>query len=527
MINREQNTPPPPELAMTEPVPGEGGDQTGETSDNPETQQLPEQGEQIRVSETPPEDPRTPQIREQASQRRESHYEVQGIARSADYFKQFGDQAPKHLANVLESKSCFDLQKAGGERPAETVANELLNDIEPYIDGLRQQLEASQLTKEQQEQGVIAIREMLYSLVTKGILSGGKIKEMLGSIRFQEKPDTSVSGEAYGQLTDSTKIKGMSVFNTETGKFDIYFYGGFFTGSQKSQSHVARHEFSHVIAEGTNLFDQQTYQLFLQYASGTEITSEQIAEVGAKAPELAELLKIMQNAEAGKGVWNGYIRSRIEKLSSLSGTALAEERRAVASELVAEMIVPYLESGEDELGYLEKRFESLNQEQLVTMLLAQAKKPDGTSCQNSQELSQFCQERGIVIDFDNAPPQVIVGALASVPEFQAIFGIGKRFFDKLRKSFENRGQAIQADPNRGYKHEEDELADFDELMDFSEYYDEYYGYSGSGEGKTPRSAGPPQESFFSKFWNFITGKNSKPKLPSGTLQAPGQIPKAA
>ena len=105
--------------------------------------------------------------------------------------------------------------------------------------------------------------------------------------------------------------------------------------------------------------------------------------------------------------------------------------------------------------------------------------------------------------------------------------VHQKFYDKLQKSFDNRGEAIAADSQREYIHEEEELADFDDLMDFSEYYDEYHGTSASGSGKMGKPAGPPQENFFTQFWDFITAKNKKPAMPETTPAAPGQIPKAA
>jgi|GEM_PF-6032611 len=343
MANPEQE--PPPEETRVEPVPptDNQGDRAAEVIEGAETaEQTAEDPTRVEVVD----DKRLDDVKEQTRSSREAHFENLGIARSADYFKNFGEKAPQSLANVLESKKCFDFKKVGGERPAETIANELLNDVEPLIESLRKELEGSALKPEQIEQGIISIREALYGIVTKEILSGGKVKDLIGSIHFKQEPDTSEHGEAFGQRTDPSKIKGMSVFNEETGRFDIFFYGAFFSKtSEEGQSYLSRHEFSHILAEGTNLFDAQTYQRFIEYAGNPSVTDEQIAEIASQAPELAEILQMMRNPEASKGVWNGYIRSRIEKLATLSGDELVDERKAVASELVADMIAPYLDSG--------------------------------------------------------------------------------------------------------------------------------------------------------------------------------------
>lgn len=517
MTNPER-TLPAEETGAELPPPAEGigdeNDQNVEIADG--TEQTAEGPARVEVID----DRRLDQIKEQAKLSREAHFENLGIARSIDYFKSFGEKAPQSLTNVLENKKCFGFNKVGGERPAETVANELLNDVEPLIEGLRKELEGSNLKPEQIEQGIIAIREMLYGLVTKEIISGGKVKDLVGSIRFQQEPDTSERGEAHGQRTESSKIKGMSVYNNETGRFDIFFYGAFFSNtSEEGQSYLARHEFSHVLAEGTNLFDAQTYARFKEYAGNPNITDEQIAEIASKAPELAEILQMMRNPEASKGVWNGYIRSRIEKLATLSGDELIDERKAVASELVADMIAPYLDSGEDEVSYLSKRFETLDQDQLLALVMAQAKKPDGSICKNGSELVDYFRARGVEIDTENMTPQELIASFARIPEFSSVFGAHQKFYLKLQKSFDRRGEAITADSTRKYSHEEEELADFDDLMDFSEYYDQYYGTSASAGGKMGKPAGPPQENFFTKFWNFITAKNSGPKTltPSAAL----------
>lgn len=491
----------------------------------PTNQELQEaEVEEVNVDleiENPPENPAAKAGREKIESAeqvsREGHFEVQGLARAAESFKQFGERAPEHMADVIEQKKCFNFKKTEGDRPAETIAREL-QEIEDLIGGLQGELENSGLPPEQIQEGMMSIREVLYTIVTKEIISGGKIKEIVGGIHFQDKPDTTQGGEAFGERTDTSKIKGMTVLNEQTGKFDIYFYSGFFRGTEKGRSHVARHEFSHVLAEGTNMFDPEVYNKFIACAGDPNITEEQISEIAAQAPELAEILKIMQNPESNRELWNGYIKSRIDKLSSLQGEDLIDEREAVASELVAEMIVPYLESGEDEIGYISRRFESCDQDQLLNFLITSAKKPDGSPCQTGEDFVSFCAARGVQIDIDNASPIEIVAAVSGIPEFSATFGAGHKFFDKLKGAFDEKGANLQPTQAQ-YFHQEEELGDFDSLMDYSEYFDEYYGYEGGEGGKAPRQRGAkPQQSALAKFWDFLFARNQPANSVNATTQ---------
>lgn len=525
--------PPPDDDGTTEQPPVERVQEAGEVSGQdikPETQtEAAEAAEGPRDSDQP-KDERFRNVREQAETARESHFEIRGIAGSIDYFKRFQEHAPKHLANVLESKDCFQFNKTGGERPAETIATELMSEVEPLVEGLQSELEGSGLTPEQIREGLASVREVLYTIVTKEIMSGGKIRELLGTIHYKDRPDMGQTGEAFGERTDSNKIKGMSVYNEQTGKFDIYFYGGYFRGSKKGQAHVARHELSHAFAEGSDLFNRETYKLFIQYSGNTEITDGQIAEIAGQAPELAEILKIMRNPSANRELYNGYIKSRIDKLATLTGDDLFDERQAVASELVAEMIVPYLASGEDEIGYLAKRFEALDQQKILDFVIQKATRPDGTPCANGQEFADFCKSRGVEIDIESATPAEIISAASSIPELASVFALNQKFFAKLKRSFANRGDNISVDSERNYRHEEEELDDFDDLIDFSDYFESNNYGAGASGGRTAMGAAgkPPQKDFISKLWDFLTARDQRaPALAGGAAAKPTGLPKAA
>lgn len=509
----DDNREPPPE--RMEPAERDGAiEQTTETrTEAPETSPSP-------PPDPPEDDHRSLALKADIEADRVSHFEVRGIAHAASYFSQFGETAPMHMANLLETKQCFEFEKTGGDRPAETVANEIFSDAEPLIAQLQNELGGSGLTSEQIDDGVASIREVLYNIVAKETLSGGKLRELVGSIHFKEQPDTGEGGEASGFRADASKFQGMTILNEQTGKFDIYFYGSFFKGDEKSQTHLVRHELSHVFAEATNLFDAQTYDKFLQYAGDSNITDEQISEIAASAEELAEILRIMRNPQIDLDVWNGYIKHRISVLNGLEGEDLADERRAVASELVAEMIAPYLASGENEIAYLTKRFETLNQDNILQFFISRAIKSDGTPCQNNQEFIEYCDSRGIKIDVENIKPQELITALSDLPEFSSVFGIGRKFFNKLKGSFENRGANIAVNTQERYFHQEEELGDYDELINFSSYYNQEYGYPNAGSAN--QSSGLKQESFFSKLWDFVTGRNKKP-----TAKKIGSVPKPA
>lgn len=494
---------------------GADGKQPGEQIESPETA---EDLSEHHLPET--NDTRFSPVAEEAALAREGHFEIKGVARAIDYFKQFGEAGERNLASLLESKNCFTFNKTQGERPAETISAEILSYVEPLVAQLEGELSGSNLEQQEITSGLNAIREMLYTVVIREIISGRKLRDIIGQIHYKPQIDVGGNGEGFGLKADPEKILGVTVLNEQDGRFDIYFYDRFFKGKDKAQAHVARHEFAHVLAEGTNIFDRQIYNKFLSYAGETNISEEQIAEISAQAPELGEILKIMRDPQKDIDVWNGYIKHRIEKLSELQGEELTSERQTVARELVAEMIAPYLSYGQSETTYLAGRLETANQSKLFNLLMSKAVKSDGSICQNSEEFVEYCRSKGLEIDIEKINPHELIDLLSKIPEFSSIFSLEKSFFVKLGEAFKDRGENITPIVEK-YVYEEEELDEYDDFIDFSEFYDYEYGYlEGRGEqGASRGRADAPEKGFFSKLWNFITGKKDQHKAESGSTKA--------
>jgi len=359
---------------------------------------------------------------------------------------------PAGISNYLETKFKLTPENAG------QIAGEILGVEQSLIAGFIKSCEAANLEPEKVTQVVESVREVLFSVIMSGTLSGEKVGEIIKEVKYT--PD--IKQETAG---DETFPAGEMTAYLKFNEGIMLITGEFLKQSERTQTAILRHELGHSLVETTNLFDREMYAMYLETAGGG-LSDESISvfeqRFGENSAPLAQLLRTLQKPEENFGLWNQYIQKRLKMLSQKN---TPEEYRRVAQELAAEMVGNYLNSGGDEETYLRSRL-------------------------------KFAPEGGYEGHED-------------------LQGNNRRWAEYLRSRFENRGAGIE-------KLTLEQMQNLQYLEDFGDdYMDDFddYAYGSYGSENQVSTMSSKGESGWGKFWNWLTKRNKGSKI--GGIQKPG------
>jgi len=385
------------------------------------------------------------------------------------------------LVNYFKEKQKQGLYE--GENP-EQMARDILILEHKILSQAEEQMEAqfAGVDAAKRNQAIISMREGLYCLILNGVLSGEKISDILnGGIQIKSEPGEEIKGEAFA------KNEITAYFRVENGAATIYFYEKFLTLSPEAQSHVVRHEFAHTVAESGGMWPPSLYMSFLRASQNP--TDEVIASFN-EHPELACLLKVLQNPDQHATLWNNYVKKRLLALDKMEGEEQSKERVRIARELVAEMTAYYFEYGKSSESYLGRRLQFVTREDLDQYV----QKISG------KNLKQLSQELGFSRKMS---PAKIMQRLATVPEFAPFFADNQAWFEKLSETFANRGENFETDIPEDY---EGANEDYFDPGDYIEDINPNMGINDeTGPSATPRQNQPKAKNPIIALWDWLTG----------------------
>lgn len=459
--------------------------------------------EEIPPSAEEPTNPFLAQIASQITQNQERSIDIRDLCLSADkIFDNFSEQSPGQIAAVLQKwQDVFDLQPPV---EAEMLAKELITLENNLIGPFKRQVAEAQIDQGKGAHIVEALRESLYGVVLKGLVSADSLCHLVREIRFQKSPDDKAQSGVFAAKSFlgffQIDAQGHSTISLYEGILDKY--------SDKigtaNQTYLINHELSHALVEQTNLWDEATYNEYLDCAETLDLSK--IATLNQKAPELAQTLLILQNPKLYGQISNNYIQKRLEILQTLPESKQPSERRILAKELSAEAVNAYLSGNKTAESYLISRLQCNSSNDLINFLKS------ASSCETAEDFQRFCAERGASIDLNGMPPDKILGTLSRVPELRGLFGVSLSMFKKLSERFADRGQHLTMREPKEVIRIVDEF-DFDE-EEYGFYDDEAFGLSDFYQSSsTPEAPASKQQDPISSFWDFLTGKKSKPATP--------------
>jgi len=365
----------------------------------------------------------------------------------------------------------------------ETLAQEVLEIDDRLIAPLEKQLKEQLGEKYEADkisQTINSLREALLSPILGGKLTAEKIiSKINGGIFFKKKPGDEIGEGEF----DPEKIAAYFLING--GKATVYFYETLLKEKPEAQALHIRHELAHILAETGSIWEQKIYQNFI--AAAQNPTSEAIASF-SNYPELQEILKAINAPDTAKGVFRGYIKNCFKAIEeNPDETAKRRLRGELAREMVAEMIAAYLENGNSPEAFLNSRLRFAN-------------------C----NISEYCQEKtGLAFDDlcrkyeitpENFNMSEFLEKFSEVPELSPLFRANKFWFEKLSRTFANRGEAITDGIPSELK---------------TEYLDEFFGIDDfeistpiiSKDNISPNIGGTGRtKNLFEIIWNFLTGQ---------------------
>ncbi len=423
-------------------------------------------------------------------------YERETESASLAEYVRLQKDSPEDMARVLrgyfeQKKELFSNQEAGA------LAQEIIFLESSLLAKIEEQIETQfpNIEKDNKDRTIDSIREVLYSSVLSGYLSGEKLSLFLdGGITIQTKPGPEVK---EGDLNyDQNKIFGL--FTNVDGKTTIFLYENFITAKDNSQRHILRHEIGHVLGEKCDIFPSDIWFAFLKASQNP--TPDVISKF-KEYPELVDILKTLANPKTEKLIWNNYIRERLDTLEEIGDANKPAEREQVAKELVAEMIAFHLEYGATKESYLSRRLQFSSRDGVEAYIL----KKTGTSS---------LKDLGIAKNMNFKQTAEI---LAQRPELSSLFSANEAWHERLSQKFEGRAAQLNIrELPEGYElYDEDEFGEDDfELEDLEDTLVETpvaetapteqkgFGFGGS---KAPA----PPKSVFALFWEMITETPTK------------------
>lgn len=435
----------------------------------------------------------TLELREVFLSKAEQGADMEKLAVAMDSFIDKGgfslDELAPLVQDVLEKKSSvLGIDKA----QAEALAGEVVSIEKALIAPLKSELADAK--------ALSSVRESLYQLALKNIISGEKVCSLVTSIKFRENP-----GEEVGEHAQA--LHGMScVYLADGNSRQIYIYGPFLKESKTAQRTIISHEIGHLLAESTNLFDFEQYAKFKEFAQNP--TDANIALMQEESPQFAYLLQVIKEPTAHLPMWNQYIRGRLKKLETISQPdQLAKERVAVAKELVAEMIGSYLCAGESNEAYFIDQIKYSKPEDVIAYIKGLC------GCDQDDQFVEFCRQNGVdLAALRGGSSSEIIRKLSEIPQLQIVFKSSASWREMLANSLTDRGARLETNGKTDAIGE-----DYDDGFIGSDGESLAQSYSTIQRTDSAHS-GPRSDNAFEKVWDFLTGNAAR---------TPGTAKKAA
>lgn len=370
---------------------------------------------------------------------------------------------------------------------AETLSKEIVLIEQKFIEPLKLELSDSRAIK--------SVRESLYQLVLKNIISGEKICDIITSIKYKESP-----GEEAGDLNKiSQDITGL--YRDDGYNREIYIYGRFLKEGENAQRSIVNHEVGHILAESTNLFDPDQYARFQQFAQNP--TDENIAQMQQENPQFAYLLRTIREPTSHLPMWNAYIKTRLKKLETISDPKeLAQEREFVAKELVAEMISSYISASESDEAYFINQIKYSKPEDVIAYVKTLC------GCKKDGQFAAFCQQNDLNLNsLQDGDTMQIIKELAKIPQLKIVFESSALWREMIASCFSDRGERLETKTN---------YVAISEIVDTEGFIGidgEFLAgsYSGLQQTHSDTPNQPSSDNAFEKIWDFLTGKPSTEK----------------
>jgi hypothetical protein len=370
----------------------------------------------------------------------ERHADIRQLSSTIGLLAESGDMDDDTLrgllAGIVEVNST--LRESLDDITPERLADEIIHVEQALMSEFISQLRESHPEPEYSqmvEQTIISVRSALLGVMVNGYLSGQKLTEIVHKIKFQK----TCQGETDDESFDTNKI--VAYYKNDGTANTIYIYDNFLPMSLRegAQSHVLTHEIAHCVVESTDLIQPpEVYDNFLRAAySGDQGKIEEIRQHNQALAEILAVVTKQDFSDADLVIWSGYIQYRLKILSKMAeGSQKGYERVAVARELMAETVSPYLESDGSRYSLLASRMQFCGNGEAVLYHLQKV-----TGCQTPEELMQFYQDHGIPIGPDDSPEDLLAKA-EGIPGTEALFKLNNLLADTLGKAFAHRGDNL-------------------------------------------------------------------------------------
>jgi len=393
----------------------------------------------------------------------------------AELFKSATEDAPVTPASIQEyfqhKQEQDDLFKFA---TAEELAQEILAletaIVGPFVEQLKTQL--PNLTPEKCDRAIDAMRETVFALVMNNKMSAEVIQAFLeGNIVIQKQPGRELDGCSF----PTTEI--VSSCDIVNGRPVYYFYEKFFNDGKDGQSFNLLHEMAHGIAR-PGIWPVNVYNLFLIAAkSQSEADFNKLADY----PELREVARIVGDPQSNSPLFRSYIQKRFQLMAEMPPEQQADERMAVAEEVLADYVTYFLRADSNTESFMRSRTQHIQSPEVMINFV---------TSKLGKTREEIMQEHGI--DPTNITASELIDKLAAIPELGPLFGSAKAFSEAMNERFKNSGQNLETD--------------IDEQTSGS-YYDTGSGGAGGGSEHTPYNihAGA-DEDLLTKFWGWATGK---------------------
>jgi hypothetical protein len=371
---------------------------------------------------------------------------------------------------------------------AETLSKEIVLIEQKFIEPLELELSDNRAIK--------SIRESLYQLVLKNIISGEKICDIITSIKYKESP-----GEEAG---DPNKISQdtTGLYRDDGSNREIYIYGRFLEEGENAQRSIVNHEIGHILAESTDLFDPEQYAKFRLFAQNP--TDGNIAQMQQENPQFAYLLKTIREPTSHLPMWNAYIKKRLKKLETISDpNELMQERESVAKELVAEMVSSYISAGESDEVYFINQIKYSKPEEVIAYIKALC------GCEQDDQFAAFCQQNGLKLNsLHDGNTMQIIEELAKIPQLKIVFESSALWREMIANCFSDRGERLEPKTNPAA------ISEIVDVEGFTGIDGEFLAnsYSGLKQAHSETQNQSESDNAFEKIWNFLTGKPSTEKI---------------
>lgn len=392
------------------------------------------------------------------------------------------------IENINLTETFASTQKKGlckFEKP-ETLSAELAELEDKLIGNFAAQIRSYEnVTAEQADEAIVAVREAIYSLIMGGHLTGEKIQSLVNNgINFRDKPgEETISSKGVSLLGNVKESDVVAFYRIENESAAIFLYAPFLSESRDAKSFGVLHEFGHIVARN-NFWPEETYKSFLQAAR--DPGSADLQQF-ARHPELQQILQVLQDPAGNSGFFRSYIRTRLETVSSLPEEQQGRERSKIAEEIIADMFSYYYMGGNNAQDHVSSRMTHLYEQDAATGEFT----PDRViklcleklGLQNLDQLYKVMKKKP-----KSTTPSQLCELLIQNEKLNPMFGSSASWTKLLNQRSKDRGNAIPGKIGKGISAS---------------------GVSTGGEGNDNGTGFGNGQDVWGMFWDFATGVKTK------------------